>query len=60
MRNIWVSILSWDETRWCFLLRSKKEYGQGLVRRAVLSADTNVWVEELPSDLKDVFQLNLF
>ena len=30
-----------------------------LARRAVLSADTVVWVEELPSDLDDVFQMDL-
>ena len=27
--------------------------------RAVLSADTNVWVEELPSDFEDIFQFDL-
>ena len=30
-----------------------------LVRRAVVAADTYVWVESLPSDLNDVFQLDL-
>ena len=30
-----------------------------LARKAVLTADTNVWVEELPSDLDDVFRKNL-
>ena len=30
-----------------------------LARRAVLSADTVVWVEELPTDLEDVFQMDL-
>ena len=30
-----------------------------LTRRAVLFADTIVWIEELPSDLDYVFQLNL-
>ena len=29
-------------------------------RRAVLFADTVVWVEELPTDLEDVFQMDLF
>ena len=31
-----------------------------LARRAVLSANTTVWVEELPTDLEDVFQSDLF
>ena len=30
-----------------------------LVKRAVLFANTNVWVESLPSDLDVVFQLDL-
>ena len=29
-------------------------------RRAVLFVDTDVWVEELPADLEDVFQMDLF
>ena len=28
----------------------------GLARRAILSADTDVWIEDLPGDLDDVFQ----
>ena len=31
-----------------------------LARRAVLSVDTDVWVEFLSSDLNSVFQLDLF
>ncbi|XP_030941915.1 uncharacterized protein LOC115966927 [Quercus lobata] len=31
----------------------------GLARRAVLAVDTDVWVEDLPSDLDDVFQTDL-
>ena len=30
-----------------------------LARRAVWTADTDVWLEELPQDLFDVFQSNL-
>ena len=30
-----------------------------LARKAVLTADIDVWVEELPSDLDDVFRKNL-
>ena len=30
-----------------------------LVRRAVVSVDIDVWVEELPMDLDDVFNLDL-
>ena len=30
-----------------------------LARRAILFANTDVWVESLPSDLDSVFQLNL-
>lgn len=37
--------------------REGNRLAHGLARRAVLSADTNVWVEELPGgDLEDVFQ----
>ena len=35
--------------------REGNRLAYGLARRAVLSADTNVWVEELPDDLEDVF-----
>ena len=30
-----------------------------LARRAVLTADTDVWLEDLPQDLDDVFQSDL-
>ena len=30
-----------------------------LTRRAVLFADTDVWLEDLPRDLDDVFQFDL-
>ena len=35
------------------------KFAHALVRRAVSSTDTNVWVEELPSDLDNIFQSNL-
>ena len=45
--------------RFCKFQHVKREgnrLAHALVRRAVLSADTDVWVESLPSDLEDVFQ----
>lgn len=29
-----------------------------LARKTILSVDTDVWMEELPNDLDDIFQLN--
>ena len=39
--------------------REGNRLAHALARRAVLSANTDVWVESLPSDLDDVFQLDL-
>ena len=39
--------------------RDGNKLAHALARRAVLSADTIVWVEELPTDLEDVFQMDL-
>jgi len=39
--------------------REGNRLAHGLARRAVLFAGTNVWVEELPSDLEDIFQSDL-
>ena len=39
--------------------REGNRLAHALARIAILSADTNVWVESLPSDLDDVFQLDL-
>ena len=39
--------------------RDGNRLAHALARRAILSADTNVWVESLPSDLEDVFQSDL-
>ena len=41
------------------VLREGNSLAHSLARRAVLTADTDVWVEELPSDLDDVFQNDL-
>ena len=41
------------------VLREGNSLAHSLARRAVLTADTDVWVEELPSDLDDVFQNGL-
>ena len=40
--------------------REGNKLAHALARRAVLSADIVVWVEELPTDLEDVFQMDLF
>ena len=41
----------------CFVhtRREGNKIAHALARRAVLTADTDVWVEELPSDVEDVF-----
>ncbi|XP_075662978.1 uncharacterized protein LOC142632468 [Castanea sativa] len=39
--------------------REGNKLAHSLARRAVVSADTDVWVEELPTDLEDVFQMDL-
>ena len=39
--------------------REGNRLAHGLARRVVLFADTNIWVEEMPSDLEDVFQSDL-
>ena len=39
--------------------RDGNKLAHALARRAVLSADIDVWVEELPSNLEDVFQSDL-
>lgn len=38
--------------------REGNKLTHSLARRAILSADIDVWVEELPEDLDDVFQGN--
>ena len=39
--------------------RGGNRLAHSLARRAILAADTNVWLEELPPDLVDVFQSDL-
>ena len=39
--------------------RDGNKLAHALARRAVRSVDTIVWVEELPTDLEDVFQMDL-
>lgn len=39
--------------------QEENKLAHGLGRRTVLSADTDVWIEDLPRDLDDVFQSNL-
>ena len=40
--------------------REGNRLAHSLARRAILFADTDVWVESLPSDLDVVFQSDLF
>ena len=40
--------------------REGNRLAHALARRAVISADTDVWVESLPSDLNSIFQSDLF
>lgn len=39
--------------------REGKKLAYALARRAILAADTDVWVEDLPNDLEDVFRSDL-
>ena len=39
--------------------REGNKLAHALARRVVVSADIDVWVEELPIDLEDVFQMDL-
>jgi len=39
--------------------REGNRLAHALARRVVVVADTDVWVESLPSDLEDVFQSDL-
>ena len=43
----------------CHVSRGSNSLAHSLARRAVLTADTEVWLEKLPPDLIDVFQSNL-
>ena len=45
----------------CFVhtRREGNKIAHALVRRAVLTADTDVWVEELPSDMDYVFHYEI-
>ena len=54
--------MSWVHLRALLFQDVRKEgnkFAQALVKRAVSSTDTNIWVEELPSDLDNIFQSNL-
>ena len=39
--------------------RGSNKLAHALARRAVITVDFDVWVEELPNDLVDVFQTDL-
>ena len=41
------------------LRREGNKLAHALARRAVASADFDVWLEELPRDLEDIFQFDL-
>ena len=45
--------------RFTHVCRGGNKLAHTLARRAVSSADLDVWVEELPFDLENVFQTNL-
>ena len=44
----------------CHISRGGNSLAHSLARIAVLTTDTDVWLEELPPDLIDVFQSDLF
>ena len=50
----WTCLISFQHVR-----REGNNLAHALARRAVLSADIVEWVEELPTDLEDVFQMDL-
>ena len=43
----------------CHVYRGGNNLAHSLAKRAILSADTDVWIEELPQDLIHVFQADL-
>ena len=59
INEIHESCSSFNRISFQHVRRDGNMLAHSLARRAVLSADTVVWVEELPTDLEDVFQMDL-
>jgi len=59
IEEIWSSTTSLVTCNFQHVRREGNKLAHALARRAVVSADIDVWVEELPSDLDDVFNLDL-
>ena len=53
------SLVSNVDCSFCHVKREGNKLAHALARRAVASADFNVWLEELPRDLEDIFQFDL-
>ena len=49
-----------EQWYWVYPRLQLKKLAHAFAKRAISSADCNVWVEELPSDLEDVFQIEYF
>ena len=59
IEDIKIASLYLQECSFCHVSRGGNNLAHSLARRAVLTADTDVWLEELPQDLDDVFQSDL-
>ena len=53
------SLVSNIDCSFCHVKREGNKLAHALARRAVASADSDVWLEELPRDLEDIFQFDL-
>ena len=49
------SLVSNVDCSFCHVKREGNKLAHALARRAVASADSDVWLEELPRDLEDIF-----
>ena len=59
IEEIWSGTTSLVTCNFQHVRREGNKLAHALARRAVVFADTDVWVEELPSDLDDVFNFDL-